>query len=678
MRAIRKFSAFTLPMLLSVSAAYGAPPSSSAYVVDVQNSHVEDATSEGIGQVNMITCIMAAMRPEALVNKGSYNALIDEAKCEPNGSSESAAAGVQSSNFMTAVVEATRASNADPMISKIWIVQEEEGHQTYIDVRVSATAAPTSANPYGIFQLYYCGYAPGANGCRMNGSLEGSILGIRYFATETRDDGQGVYTVNNALQLNASSTGSGSGRMQTDSTQDGTFAFDFAYNASLYRRASDNDDQCFSRDASDPETGLSVWRYGLYDSTTGERITRNAGFPIDFTHGGETWHGYLGYSGLQLPGAAMQVLENGDTVQKVDYSGGQAPTKTNYTVVKAGGKLMKFTRKTRTLHDIDRVKFTTFVMNASGFFAGAQSNTQYELYWDDSAGNFKVSAQMNCSGNNGCQTQPLPQEKTVNVAFWQTQAGVQGWSQQLGGELFINLQGAVSVTDSAATNVVYRTQDLVYPSQLPANLYCVQNCPTNATLAGYFAPGSQDASPFVASTFNNWMPTAAVAVVNYSSDATVLLKDGLGQPVTLADAGAMRESQQYRFGLRSGKLFTDLAAAQCMPGSGTYCDSKVNDQEVYYQWETGPESFSQFAAVKNSQGEFVTFDAPLQVSFTVPTGLAYGDYAGQNIVLQYGGYGDLWGVPGHCVSRLTNETVECNGENARYVPAFAIPYDATL
>ncbi len=203
---------------------------------------------------------------------------------------------------MTAIVNATRASNSDPMISKIWIVQEEEGKETHIDVHVSATAAPTATNPYGSFTLFFCGHEPNSTLCRMNGFLEGSDNGIRYFQTETRDDGNGLETSNTALKLAASGTTSGSGRMQMDRGNQ-SMVFNFAYNAGLYLRDDGTDTQCFSRDASDPETGMSVWRYALYDSTSGERVTRNSGFPIDFTSGGDTWHGYLGYSGLSLPAA---------------------------------------------------------------------------------------------------------------------------------------------------------------------------------------------------------------------------------------------------------------------------------------------------------------------------------------------------------------------------------------
>jgi hypothetical protein len=140
----------------------------------------------------------------------------------------------------------------------------------------------------------------------------------------------------------------------------------------------------------------------------------------------------------------------------------------------------------------------------------------------------------------------------------------------------------------------------------------------------------------------------------------------------------MQERPQYQWGVRSGRLFTTLADAECTNGSGTYCDHKVNQLEVYYQWETGPNSHNQFAAVKDASGDFVSFDAPLNVTFDVPDTAAYGEFAGQSLVLQYGGFGDLWGIPGQCVSRSSNQPVDCGDENARYVAAFVIPFDATV
>jgi hypothetical protein len=105
----------------------------------------------------------------------------------------------------------------------------------------------------------------------------------------------------------------------------------------------------------------------------------------------------------------------------------------------------------------------------------------------------------------------------------------------------------------------------------------------------------------------------------------------------------------------------------------------VNQQEVFYQWETGANSHNQFAAVKDAAGTFLEFDAPLQVNFAVPNETQYGDYAGQNMLLQYSGFGELYGIPGHCVSPANNEVVSCEGggEEKRYVAAFSIPFNTT-
>src|SRR5258705_10220670 len=96
-------------VLLAAGAASAAPPASSAYVTDAQTSHVQDATSESIGQVNMITCVFHAMRPDALVNQGAYVALIDKNKCDAAkassaGSSSDSSGASQAPEYMTAVV----------------------------------------------------------------------------------------------------------------------------------------------------------------------------------------------------------------------------------------------------------------------------------------------------------------------------------------------------------------------------------------------------------------------------------------------------------------------------------------------------------------------------------------------------------------------------------------------
>jgi hypothetical protein len=676
MKPIDRARATLALALLPAAAVCADPPADSAYFTDPQNSYVEDATSRGIGQVNMITCIMAAMRPDALVNDGPYTALIDQAKCDPTSraSAGNANSGAQATTFTTATVNSTRDSNSEPMRARIWLDDPAED-DVLVFVNVGATAAPSSANPYGEFRLDYCGRVDSDPDCVFNGFLEGATSGISYYELEQGVGGNGT----KALRMTASSTTSGAGSLDIAEGGNGNSVFSFAYNADYYRRSDDAGDQCFARDAQDPDTGMSVWRYGLYDAVTGDRVERDSGFPIDYTHDGETFQGFLGYWGLSLPNAALETLETGSTVEKVDYSGGDEPTRTPYTVVRSGGKLLKYTRHARTLHEIDQIKFTTFVgMEASSFFAGAQANTQYELYWDDATGAFKVTAQMACGGN-GCTTQTLDTVQTVDASFWAPRGGIQGWSQALGGEVFVDLHDVSGAVDSDAVAVTYRSQDVVYPSDLPTTLYCLRDCATAATMEAFFADGSVETSPFVASTAYNFQPTTAGNVVTYSGDAAnAVLLDNAAQPVVVAaDAETLGEYPMYAHGIRSGKLFTSLAQAECDAGSGTYCEWRVNNLDVYYQWETGANAFNQFAAVKDSSGDFVAFEAPLQVNFHVPSGAAYGQYADQDIVLQYGGFGDLWGIPGVCVSHLTNQVIDCSEEGARYVPSFVVPHDAT-
>jgi len=673
---IRSLSRASLALaLVHSSFALADPPANSAYVTDAQNSHVEDATSRGIGQVNMIACIMGALRPDGLVNEGAYNALVGMQKCDSakGASSDDGSGASQATTYATATVNSTRTSNSDPMRARIWL-DDPDSDGAAIFVNMSASAPPSASNPYGVFRVDYCGNMEGTPGCAFNGFLDGTTSGVAYFEREQGDGGGGT----KALRMTTSSATSGAGALHMDDGNDSA-TFSFAYNADYYRRSDDGGDQCFARDARDPATGMSVWRYGLYDSVTGARVERSSGFPIEYTHAGTKYQGYLGYYGLSLPPAAQPLLANGDTVEKVDYSNGNAPTRTPFTVIKAGGKLTKYTRHMRTLHEIDQIKFNTFVgMEANTFFAGAQPNSQYELYWDDAAGDFKVTAQMMC-GQNGCSTQTLDTMQSVPATFWASRGGVQAWSQQLGGELFINLQGVTVPVNSSLVQVAYRSQDVVYPSQLPAGLHCLRDCPTAASMAAYFGQGGGANSPFVAGTANNFQPVLSADVVDYTSDAAnAMLLDGAAAPVVLdANGDALENSPQFRNGLRTGKLFANLADAECDIGTGTYCEWRVNNLDAYYQWETGPNQYNQFAAVKDSGGAFVNLDPPLQVNFQVPQGAAYGQYAGQSIVLQYGGFGELWGLPGICVSPQTNQEVPCDGGEVRYVPSFVIPYDAT-
>jgi len=219
----------------------------------------------------------------------------------------------------------------------------------------------------------------------------------------------------------------------------------------------------------------------------------------------------------------------------------------------------------------------------------------------------------------------------------------------------------------------------VYPSDMPAALHCVSDCPTADSISAYLNQTQMSPVQSPMQLASNYMPTVAGNVVNYTTSNGVLI-DANAAAVTMTDANALQMFPQFSQGIRSGHLVADVSSIACDDPVDSYCDYKASNLTDYYVWETGPNSWNQFAAVKDANGNFVQFDAPEQFSYTVPQGARYGAFAGQNIVLEYGGFGELHGIPGHCVSHLTNETVSCDGnhEEIRYVPAFAIPGGATI
>jgi hypothetical protein len=75
------------------------------------------------------------------------------------------------------------------------------------------------------------------------------------------------------------------------------------------------------------------------------------------------------------------------------------------------------------------------------------------MYWDDAAGAFKVSGTIRCE-DGPCQTSTFDTERTVQAMFFSNMGGARGWSQALGGELFIPLAGVTGSVQSASVNVV--------------------------------------------------------------------------------------------------------------------------------------------------------------------------------------------------------------------------------
>ena len=651
---------------LSASAALAA---SSPYTTDPQNSYVQDATSDGISSLNMVLCIMDAMKPADMVNKGPYVALVDKNKCDSKSQSSTsnstggASGATAAPDYMNAVVDVTRASDSDPMIGKIWMSMTEQGNPVDIYVHATATQSPTDAPPYGQFRLDYIGKSSGNT--MFNGFIDANGEDVSYLET-------GANSSQNSLAMTATSTSAAAGIMNTvDQNTMSPVTFNFAYDstetnfpAGVFRRNDGANDVCFDR--SKAAASKSVWRYGTYNANDGTRVDQaNPGFPVQASYNGSSYWGYASYWGVNFQGLDLNSFADGalSGVSITDQRPGNSST---YTLSKSSGKLTKWTQNQQTLAAMDGIPFS-FWGNLTGMTSGNAAVTgsgNWQMQWDNTNSQFVVIGTQTC-GNNGCVLSSISPVANVNSGAFST-IPISGWSDSFGGNINIP---PTSSAHTGADAVNYFTQSDVIPgdANAPTALYCLSNCPTATSVANF--TGSN--SPFDSTTATQW--NSGTVSVTYSFGNAGLQESN----TALAITNASLFTGQYQGGIMSGRLFDAALPTTNCPNGGTVCEP--GNPSVYYTWQTGPNQWNQSMwLTKTSDNSVVSFNPPETVAYTVPTGAAYGSWAGKNIQLQFNGFGNLNGIPGGCVDPTDNSSVDCGTAGARYVPEFSLPDGATM
>ncbi len=430
----------------------------------------------------------------------------------------------------------------------------------------------------------YCATQTGGAACVVDkGFINATTSGLAFFSGGTRN---GIPELTE-LQLNATSSAAGSGVMQATNSRTGTqvtTTFAFAFNAGNFVRTDGVAPQCFDRLATNAEE--SVWRYGLYDATTGAQITRKSGFPIEYTAAGVTSNGYVGYNGMWMPVA----VPNGATVNQITYT--NPPTKTPYTLLQTGGKLMKYTTATKTLAALNKITFWYFAQASMPTTAPMTANSQYELYWDDALKQFFVSGQQNPNTGNMEPITPVVPVANADMAAanpW----GLFGWSEMMGGQFGIKGPDFILLaTNLSTTPVLTQMQDIVYPSQFAVigGLTCINDCPTAALISASNAavPPAQ-ITPFIN---QGWTAVSQASFVPYTLDpATGNLIDAALAPVVSAVITGNNAN-----GVRGGRMVntTDLATIirtkVCGANGCSYTQQDVDllpAGSSYYVWETG-------------------------------------------------------------------------------------------
>jgi len=648
-------------------------PANSDYNTDETFVYVEERSAGAFGIINEILCMIAQSGYDAMLNQGPYTALIDRNQCATERDDASSAGQEQSQNQSSGAnmpdyemwtVESTRPDNNSPQTVKVWVHDEggEFDPPQIIFVRAIITESVSETNPYGIFTMNFIGYPLAQNGSvdTSNGPIfkgylkserDSSGKVLLKFANEG-GMGNDIFIEKATLYKNPDGSG-GAGSVYSSDTWGGqthTESFDIAFDQNYFLRDNGVEQVCLDRQNFDE----SAWRYGLYDSV-GNRVNRNSGFPIKVTVNSTDYHGWVGYWGIWMPEEIQQQLQSGDTVYKVDY-GPNGPTETPYTLFIGGGRLIKHTRNVLSLDDIVNVPMEYWEWDHQ-----AGTDSQYRVVWDgtDFMKVAILTDQQNWTWSDLNPAQPID----LASLNW---PDLNFWSPALGGQVRIIFPADPNTTPHCTqdpttmlfdcstvinnADVIVYTEETVYPTDtVPSTLQCYEMCPD---------PSAMD-------TQDPYFPWSQTTAYDYTFDGTnySLLYNNTAVETSNAN-------QTYEWGIMSGPMINPADAGQltCDWDANQICPWKAWDLPVFYTWETGPNEWNRFTGLQYSDGTFVTFDPPLQVKYVH----TWPDNSTSTFFLEYGGFGELWGIPGKCVDMDNGQDAPC-GPDTRWVPEFSIP-----
>jgi len=621
----------------AATAILGAQPvAGSDYETDVTRFWVEDDSMQALDTVNMILASLQQTRYWERTNRGAYRALVAVEEDGGGGRGNNATA------YEEWVVDSTRANNSAPQIVKVWIKQDETMGQdvpSIIYARLEVTREPSASEPLGQFELVFKNLPLSEAATSTNTAFEG------YLRTVARSDSQSELEfhmshgdVDGTPALNEyamrdrvhviGDPANDTGRAFTESlfkmnngsvfTEGGEYQVEF--NADyLARRDVTNSNTLAVLDRNDFTT--RVYQYGVYDGTTEDRIEQQGGFPVQDAQGANGWAGFYG---IWFPEGTT--LTNGQTLVRRSFTDDST---TDYTLFVAAGKLEKRSRTAITLADIEDEVLEWFDPSAG---------EELRVMWDGT--DFVKTA-----SRSGSSWTPISPAQSIASSF-STGDWVSCWSQA---------RGQVEWTWPASLNggvaaYVWSTETITADSPEMAN--------GDLTLNGYFnllKSNITSNQANYASSETPYLPDATdvnTGNVQYVFEkATLLLKNG-GNAVTLADGVTVTQGPGM-FGFNCGPLF----------GSPLASFNDIASQSTTFQWYTGTNEWNQLRTLKDGNGNFVQFDAPIRMSYTHSE--AGSPFNGRSFLLEWDGQ-HLGGIPHE------------EDNNGRYYPAFNIPSGATV
>jgi len=621
---------------------------SSDYHTDIVRAYMWDETTEPLDIINEILTSVGQTRADVFVNTGPYLALVEGVGGDEDSAGD--ASGQSSSANATElepwVLNSTRASASAAQVVRFWITDENAESPAgilseTIFGRATVSEEPTDTNPFGDFQLDFGMLNNSDSSLTARGSLDttnpgGGLLGFTFMMEDL--SGFGGDDTRVAVQTSNDQT-TGVAHMEVPNYfAGGTINYTIAYNSDYFLRSDGTNTELLDRN----DFVRNTWGYSLYYAeddneghTAGQRVDIEGGFPFVFDNSGTTEFGWVDYWGIWTPNP--DALVDGASVTRENSSG----TSLAYTVLRAPGKLIKVSKRSITLAEMDGETFEFWDWNLGG---------QYLVQYDHGTSTFTKISERDENTWEWVDLTP-PETLTINVDEYYG-----FWSQALGGSLdFVGGDTAMTIREQNYVS----SDDSIFGGDTSLTLYAMTDA---------LRPGMTAGDVEIGNIYQN-----EISNPNNAYQYT-FLKDGRnlqfgGVDVGLLD-GEVPEEGFYTWGMNSGPM------SAVDPVTLGISDSwEMYNLDEYYFYETGHNEWNQYATLLDAQGAPVTFDNPISFFYTHTTANDADDSAandGKKVFLTYGGERNLWGIPG--------QETDTNGDGFgdRWYPMFSIKDGAVM
>ncbi len=639
----------------------GGFASDAAYFTDAVFEEVYDRSLDELGRIGAMLRVPGASGAAELLNAETY-AVQANALPVARGASIRASATARGRSFAARAadyelwsVDSTRTGGPHDVAAWLPRVDVEFGAQTvFFDASISSSVS--AARPFGVMQLDYAGAAdaaslgaPGFSGSFASYGGSKSASGFRVFEaagdlTAVPAPGERASEVQAAVELDVSGASGRARVFRRERFDDG--GGDSGIVASEWLLEFDADTVVRSRDGAPAEAfsraapERHAWSYGLYapgGPDAGERIDVANGLGVR-TAGGV--RGWLGPFGLWFP-PGVTVLDGDDVV----HDAWGASEEVHYTVRRAPGRLVRMTKNTLDLTELDDQVFEWFETDAM-----LGTTTLYEVTYDSMASAWTKLAVFDEPSSAFVALTPT---ELVDIA---SEGALPLYSTALGGPVAF-VDGNTYVT-WYELEIVDGSDPVFGGGATELELFGFMDCLRSGLTAAEVEAGDIELADATD-------PTDGHRFVFAQSDLTLYhdpTKTGMPlERVGLAD-GEVPASGLFAWGMTSGPLI----AASSVP-SGTV--EGVWDVDELYVWETGANAWNAFGGLVDMGGDFVDVPLPARFAYrhsTLRDRNASAAYDGRCFVLEFDRTHGVVGFP------RVGYDLDGDTEPDRFVPAVSL------